>query len=301
MKRTGFTLVELLVVIAIIGVLVALLLPAVQAAREAARRMQCTNHLKQVGLAVHNYASANKDYLPVGSPNGGGVRGAHGLFTSLLPFLEELAIYQQLNLKGDTFVEAHRYTLIDTYVCPSWPHEIVYRDQANTYRNGAITTYQGIGGTWRSGQPVTPCDHGNMPRNGLFGFDLLRSISEVRDGLSHTLAVGEFVQIDVIPGSGVTDFSQAPGNARPWVFGSTNDTHRGVYSCKAVKDFPLNARVNRTVDGVPFNYLPFGSYHSGGGIFAIGDGGVHFVDEGIDFDVFKNLATCNGHEISEIP
>src|SRR5437763_14424728 len=97
-SRRGFTLVELLVVIAIIGVLVALLLPAIQAAREAARRTQCGNNLKQLGLALHNYISAKKDVLPGGYfqefKTPGGYQG-ESFFVRLLPYLEEQAIYDR--------------------------------------------------------------------------------------------------------------------------------------------------------------------------------------------------------------
>src|ERR1700678_3542409 len=106
MRRRGFTLIELLVVIAIIAVLIALLLPAVQAAREAARRIQCTNNLKQIGLALHNYHSAYNSF-PMGgsaqSPVFGGVTGPYewenySSFAMMLPFLEQVPVYNSMNL-----------------------------------------------------------------------------------------------------------------------------------------------------------------------------------------------------------
>ena len=127
--QRGFTLVELLVVIAIIGILVALLLPAVQAAREAARRTKCVNNLKQMGLAIHNYISAHRGEFPPGcpvSPNYPPSPRLQGLFSYILPFLEEKGIYDQLRLKNDVqsdlWNRMHRFTEISTYVCPSYPY-----------------------------------------------------------------------------------------------------------------------------------------------------------------------------------
>src|SRR3954469_22084794 len=107
--KTGFTLVELLVVIAIIGVLVALLLPAVQAAREAGRRMQCANNLKQLGMAAHNYISAN-GVLPQGTSvrlleahEDWGAQTSHGSFVALVPYLEQRPIYSAINFDHSIF------------------------------------------------------------------------------------------------------------------------------------------------------------------------------------------------------
>src|SRR5512135_122792 len=103
-QSRGFTLIELLVVIAVIGILVALLLPAVQAAREAARRMQCSNNLKQIGLALHNYHDANKKF-PFGSRGGSswaqtGIKDGTNWRVSILPYLEQTALYSKLNFGG---------------------------------------------------------------------------------------------------------------------------------------------------------------------------------------------------------
>ena len=114
--RFGFTLVELLVVIAIIGILVSLLLPAVQSAREAARRMECSNNLKQIGLALHNFQTANKEEFPVGAPGTGG----HGMWTHMLPYLEQQNIYDNCEFDGSAGNDPMLYTLIDFYVCPSY-------------------------------------------------------------------------------------------------------------------------------------------------------------------------------------
>jgi prepilin-type N-terminal cleavage/methylation domain-containing protein len=139
-KRQAFTLVELLVVIAIIGILVGLLLPAVQAAREAARRMQCTNNLKQIGLAIHNYESTIKRIPPGAVWNGGTVDVTFGRFVGpinergsslafILPYIEQQALYSQFdfalpinnarfpaNIQGGMFLKGAR---VPAYICPS--------------------------------------------------------------------------------------------------------------------------------------------------------------------------------------
>jgi prepilin-type N-terminal cleavage/methylation domain-containing protein len=297
--RRAFTLVELLVVITIIGILIALLLPAVQAAREAARRVQCTNQLKQIGLALHNYAAAEREHFPIGSPG----PAKHGLFSTLLPYLEQAAVYDALDLRGtsrDTFGEPHRYTAIPGYVCPSWPHPKVYRDMVNTYQNGAITTYQGTAGAHPTRAPYDDLYNGDIPRNGIFGWQLARCMSDVRDGLSNTLALGEFVEIDLLPGSGTNSFEKPPGNVRAWILGAIEGPYGASYAMKAVVH-PINSHFDRVAQGVDFNHLPFGSFHPGGALFVVGDGSVRFISDGITLQLYEDLVTVHGGESAALP
>jgi prepilin-type processing-associated H-X9-DG protein len=286
-------------VIAIIGILIALLLPAVQAAREAARRMQCTNNLKQIGLGLHNYADTYRGYFPVGAyATSSSVAVSHGFLSTILPFIEQGTIYDQLvNLNGSVYSEPHRNTPISAYICPSWPH-------SGVSSSGALTTYTGVGGAYpvvtppsSPTQTVNP-GGGVTPKNGIFGeaipasnYSSLRNMAGVTDGLSNTLAVGEFVHIN--PGGA------APGNVRPWIYGAMDGA--GVYTFKVVNNFPLNAKVTRDQDGASYNYLPFGSFHPGGGNFLLGDGSVRFVPDTISFDIYRYLATCNGGEAAQLP
>ena len=293
----GFTLVELLVVIAIIGILIGLLLPAVQTAREAARRMQCANNLKQMGLAMHNYATANNSHFPPGSP---GV-WKHGLFTYMLPYLELQTLYDQLDLKCETYNtsnEPHRFDAVSCYVCPSWPYPSVYRD--GVFYDGALTTYQGVAGAYPTVTPYEYSDAGFVPKNGIFGWAFVRSMAQVKDGLSNTLAMGEFVEIDSEPPSNPSSawWAEPPGAVRPWVFGGT--TIAGLYACKALVH-AVNARVNRGTDNVPYNHLPMGSYHPGGANFLVGDGSVAFLSESMSLDTYFKLATVAGGEVASLP
>ena len=305
--RSGFTLVELLVVITIIALLIALLLPAVQAAREAARRMQCSNNLKQMGLAIHNYASTCSEYFPPGSRGG----FKHGLFSLMLPYLEQMPVYEQLDINSsasntldDAANHQQRYTSIRCYLCPSWPYPTVYQATSTAARYpGALTTYQGVAGAYPSKGPIRSSADGNIPTNGMFGWGFARAIGEVTDGLSNTLAIGEFTQVDVKSEAAYFfDFSVPPGNVRPWMLGGFYQASSSydLWASK-VLEHPVNARVSKLVDGIGFNHLPHGSFHPGGASFLLADGSVSFLSEGIKFDLYRGLGTCNSGEQASLP
>ena len=301
--RIAFTLVELLVVITIIALLISLLLPAVQAAREAARRMQCGNNLKQMGLAVHNYASTWNECFP----SGGSGNCKHALFSLMLPYLEQMPLYDQLDINSsasntlnDPANHQQRYSIIRTYLCPSWPYPVNYAatTSASILYPGALTTYQGVAGAYPTQPPVTTSVNGDVPKNGMFGYGYARNLGEVSDGLSNTLAIGEFVQIDVTAVAAAVNYSTPPGNVRPWILGAHGN---GSLWASKVLVHPVNVRVNRVADGIPFNHLPHGSMHAGGTYFLLGDGSVSFVADGISFDVYQKLGTCAGGELAVLP
>ncbi len=304
-KQYAFTLVELLVVIAIIGILVALLLPAVQAAREAARRTECSNNMKQIVLACHEYADVNAEWWPVGSLH----RSKVGLFTFLLPYIEEQTMYREIGEYTQDFIKSpdsappgatdHRYSPIDTYVCPSYPFEKNYAKNSPipSYMWGAITTYQGSGGSricpvkeTRSGS------FGDMPHNGMFMYNEHRLMAEITDGATNTLAFLEFVHRDRKSRS--STYATGPGNVRSWIRGDNNNFASYMYK---VLEFPLNAPLDRTLDGIKFNHLPMGSYHSNGANVAIADGSVTFISDYIRFDLYRQLSTANCGESAQLP
>src|SRR3954451_24609497 len=160
--KRAFTLVELLVVIAIIGVLVALLLPAIQAAREAARRSQCKNNLKQVGLALHNYESTRRIFPPgftssADTVNGAGKGPGWGWGAYILPYLEESSLFQQIDFK--TNIEANsspnkelRVATLQVSRCPSDSVELPIFDVTDATGNPitqlAFGNYVGVAGTY---------------------------------------------------------------------------------------------------------------------------------------------------------
>jgi prepilin-type N-terminal cleavage/methylation domain-containing protein len=156
--RRGFTLVELLVVIAIIGVLVALLLPAVQAAREAARRAQCSNNLRQMGLAAQNYISANGT-LPIGYGRTKADIGVNNfpkrsLWTDMLRYMEGQSAYNQILFdwkkagKTTPYDDPAKDVVVDAFICPAWPDQQVIGSAPTglEYELGALVTYAGVGG-----------------------------------------------------------------------------------------------------------------------------------------------------------
>jgi prepilin-type N-terminal cleavage/methylation domain-containing protein/prepilin-type processing-associated H-X9-DG protein len=191
-QRRGFTLIELLVVIAIIGVLIALLLPAVQSAREAARRSQCSNNLKQLGLGLHNYHSGNDSFPLGGSKNNRVYQAATGYdpwttwsaHGQLLPYMEQQPLYNAINFyfapeqDGGSSNAANRtvvLTIVNGFLCPSDPN--AGKQNTNSY-HACFGTSVGIGGF-------------TGDTSGIFGIWSSNSIASVTDGTSGTIAFAE--------------------------------------------------------------------------------------------------------------
>ncbi len=287
--RGGFTLVELLVVIAIIAMLVTLLLPAVQAAREAARRAQCMNHLKQISLAVQNFHSAlNK----IPDSHNYEQLSSRGWITMTLPFMEEQAIYDLMEPYFDgRFGQGQGINHPDlanvvnqplpNFRCPSdaTGSQLVSKEQYQwSGKEIALTNYKGIIGNNKMGNAGTgtPDCHRSPDCNGLFWrFSFTKTIrfKNITDGLSKTFLAGE--------------------DLPRYNFHSGLYHGNGDYSST---HFPLNVKPNPPV---PANWplaITFRSDHPGGAYFALVDGTVVFIQDDIDYDIYRFLSTRNGGE-----
>jgi len=299
--RRGFTLVELLVVIAIIGVLIALLLPAVQQAREAARRMQCTSHEKQIGLAMHNYLSTHRVF-PAGwygvKTSGYQKRVSYGYpgwgwGTMLLPMLEQSALYESLDFTvtrvNTTNSQPQGQTALTVYRCPS-----DVGPELNANRSDyATSNYMANFGS-ESMQLDMPSDYdtgGTYERArsidgylGMFGANSAFSTKDVLDGTSNTVMVGELM------------YGKHPNgeeyNGGIWI-GWTQET--GYNSTTQ----SLNGYVNFCINGL--NLYAFSSLHPGGANFVFVDGSVHFLSETIDGQVLEDLADRADGNVVTLP
>jgi len=307
-RSWGFTLIELLVVIAIIGVLIALLLPAVQQAREAARRSQCVNNLKQIGLALHNYVDANKTFPGNESGYTSGIGHANTWMAMILPYLDQGSIYDRLNFSflgngssGTMAILANKTaynTMIAGFTCPSdvydstvaidvYPAFMPGKQMAVNYcgtMTGPFT--QATTGPWQDGM-FMPKDYGIYVLGGAWGDPTMDKVKpkDVLDGLSKTFIVMEKQGVAIEPDG--TRNSQTWFNTSPWWTLGSRLVSSSPWMMTPIimpEEWGVNPRFypyqNYYYVVGTWNYSA--SFHAGGVNALCGDGSTQFVSEAIE-------------------
>ncbi|HVV99606.1 MAG TPA: DUF1559 domain-containing protein [Planctomycetaceae bacterium] len=317
-RRRGFTLIELLVVIAIIAVLIALLLPAVQQAREAARRSQCKNNLKQLGLALHNYHETHSVFPPSFSqwswknnPSSGNIdqRPTFKWFVYILPFVDQAPLYNNLNFSVSSRVAPNAQyagNLIPIYNCPSDPLGDKVLTSGTLYASDFMNSVAAVAphSYMLSGLVYDCSANGNSPNGycltpGGAGFagDLrtagdawdvghnsdARRIRDIVDGSSNTIAIGEMMP-DCY-------------NWSSWMYGDTNTftTSNGINTAMTA--------VCQSRGGNWTNWSPgrgFKSMHTGGIQATMADGSVRFITQSLDVNVFQRLGTIQSGDVAAL-
>jgi prepilin-type N-terminal cleavage/methylation domain-containing protein len=331
-RRPGFTLVELLVVIAIIGVLVGLLLPAVQAAREAARRMSCSNNLKQIGLAIHNYESSLRSLPAAWSAPGDATGDGWSAQARLLPYLEQANLASEIDYAagygvatvtttGGT-VERLASMRVPTYLCPSEINDRLRMKNGAPYHYPL--NYVANAGIFFVFDPAS-----QRIGQGTFAANRYLKFRDCIDGLSNTMAFAEVKAYnpyfrDAALGSGQTLPSQ-PGEICGW--GGNFKTNSGhtewvdgrVHQTGFTTTFAPNTKVLCQSGGETFDVdwtnqreggsateptyaaVTSRSYHTGGVQAVLMDGSVRFVSDSVELDTWRAMSTRNGGEVFEMP
>lgn len=329
-KKSGFTLIELLVVIAIIAVLISLLLPAVQSAREASRRIACANNLKQMGLAMHQYENSNGVLPPslVLSTNSAGAVTWFGSWSAqgrILPYLEQNAAFSSLNftLSYSNPVNATVSNLtINTFICPS---EVNPQPATHNFGLCGVVNYGVNMGDWYVWGGAN-----SQPSRAPFGVNIARQFSSFADGLSNTMLMSEVKAYqsyyrDTGAINGMSASNIPSPNASPesityafvastvpstsghteWVDGAAHQT--GVTTAftpnkkilgTAARNIDLDLTTAREANGGPtFASITSRSYHPGGVQILKADGSVSFVSNTIRGEVWRALGTIASGEV----
>jgi prepilin-type N-terminal cleavage/methylation domain-containing protein/prepilin-type processing-associated H-X9-DG protein len=331
-ETRGFTLIELLVVIAIIAVLIALLLPAVQAAREAARRMQCTNHLKQLGLGLHNYESVAGALPPSMAMSGSGstITWSNGwsVHGRVLPFMEQGAAFNSINFTLRYSVPENTTVaslVVSSFLCPS---------EVNTQPKPTTTARYGVNNYgWNAGDWYVWGGFAGPQNRAPFQINQSRRFAEFTDGLSNTVVASEVkayqpglancgtVLANVNNPSAVPSPSSDPHAVAPeynagctlsatghteWVDGAVHETgfttawtpNRRIVRTGGDPGRDLDLVGRRESTGGPtFAAVTSRSYHPGGVNALFGDGSVRFLKDSINGDTWRALGSLRGGEV----
>ncbi|MGE0374647.1 MAG: DUF1559 domain-containing protein [Planctomycetaceae bacterium] len=309
-RRRGFTLIELLVVVAIIAILIALLLPAVQQAREAARRTQCKNNLKQMGLAFHNYLDVH-GLFPAGSylnkVGGSSPASMWAWSVMILPELEQANLFNILEIGPLTFEQVANdpvrlkllKTPLNVFVCPSDGNVLTNRNRpfrnmlgTGTLQGFAITvtpvdaTVNGVGLHYLAKNNYMACN-GNRDNDGIFdsGNNRRIGISDIKDGLSSTIVVGERrtsmlkgqASTEMGPWAGIWAGQELIGDGKTNIWCLAGKTEFQMNTGKHSRDPSDTQASNQPL-------LAYSSEHAGGAQFLIGDGSVRFISENIQWN-----------------
>ncbi len=316
--RAGFTLIELLVVIAIIAILVSLLLPAVQQAREAARRSQCKNNLKQLGLAVHNYHDTYRQFPPAVFEHGATPNDGTTWSARILPQLDQGAAYERMS----PWAESHNWgnpagnstqdrvlmceTVFPVFRCPSasMPEHMFDRSSDNWAMARRVpANYIGVS----SGTLETDLDlqsgasaAAKLMWDGMFFPSGNMAFRDVKDGTVGTLLLGEAVPNTDLDFSVLEDRDTVNMRKDHWYFGGDDtDVNRDISECVGSTGVGINELVAGASAADPdyIHEMAFSSEHSGGAQMLLVDGSVQFFSETIDDVTWSALGTRAGGEV----
>lgn len=297
-KQKGFTLIELLVVIAIIAILIALLLPAVQQAREAARRTQCKNNLKQIGLALHTYHDTTQTFPP-GSIWIGGMYGnpRTSYWVFLLPYLEQGALYKSVDFNVSGILWYNNNTLATEKVIPGLLCPSDGLGGASKSVGGAqrwnVSNYLGV----FSGRQLGDIYTTNTTLRAAFGANRGARLRDLKDGTSSTLVMAEYLSGTESDFRGGAWFDQPAGSQLYTDLGPNDKRPDRCYPCcnwcenKPELNLPATNGDGSTTDTAGSR-----SRHAGGVHVCMGDGTIRFVNQTIDLQLWRRLATIAGGE-----